>query len=220
MEDFKKFQDSEKHKVEIVKFYTDNNSYYPLFNKWLYELDFIAYDKTSYFMSGLMYCLNLFGNEQKNQTSELKLYRGMRLDIITLLPYKNCEGKLIVFASFTSTSIDLSPAKDFSFRNKSTEYRKNRGIYSVIFYINFNLKSNWFPNGIDVHGLSLYDYEKEILFQPFTFFKITKVDIDFDNNTADINLEVIGRKEVLEEKVKEGKIITYNEKEGIMEIVN
>ena len=220
LEDFKKFQDSEKHKVEIVKFYTDNNSYYPLFNKWLYELDFIAYDKTSYFMSGLMYCLNLFGNEQKNQTSELKLYRGMRLDIITLLPYKNCEGKLIVFASFTSTSIDLAPAKDFSFRNKSTEYRKNMGIYSVIFYINFNLKSNWFPNGIDVHGLSLYGYEKEILFQPFTFFKITKVDIDFDNNTADINLEVIGRKEVLEEKVKEGKMITYNEKEGIMEIVN
>ena len=90
----------------------------------------------------------------------------------------------------------------------------------MIFYINFNLKSNWFPNGIDVHGLSLYGYEKEILFQPFTFFKITKVDIDFDNNTADINLEVIGRKEVLEEKVKEGKMITYNEKEGIMEIVN
>ena len=221
LNDFKKFQETERNKTEIIKLYTDNDDYYPLFNKWLYELDFIAYEKTSYFLSGLMYCLNLFGNEQKNQTTEIILYRGMRLNIINLLPYRNCVGKLIVFPSFTSTTIELMTAKDFSKRESSSpEDRKNHRIYSVIFYISFNLKSNWFPNGIDVHDLSYYDDEKEILFQPFTFFKITKVDIDFDINIADIYLEVIGRKEVLEEKVKDGKMITYNIKEGVMEIVN
>ena len=97
--------------------------------------------------------------------------------------------------------------------------RKSKKIFSVIFYISFDLKSNWFPNGIDVHGISSFTNEEEILFQPFTFFKITKVDINFDKNIADIDLEVIGRKEILENKIKNNKMIIYNMNEGIMEIV-
>ena len=58
----------------------------------------------------------------------------------------------------------------------------------MIFYINFDLKSNWIPNGIDVQDISCYG-EEEILFQPFTFFKITKVDINFDKNTFKISIK-------------------------------
>ena len=194
-----------------------------MFNKCLYQFDFIAYEKTSYFLSGIMYSLDLFGDQQKNKTSKKKIYRGMRLNIINLLPYKNNVGKIIVFPSFTSTSMNLEVCKDFSGRkddsDESVEDRKSKKIFSVIFYISFDLKSNWFPNGIDVHGISGYGYEEEILFQPFTFFKITKVDINFDKNIADIDLEVIGRKEILENKIKNNKMIIYNMNEGIMEIV-
>ena len=220
LESFELFKEIEQNKEKIVQLYTNENEYYPVFNKWLYQLDSMAYEKTSYFLSGIMYSLNLFGNEQKNQTCEMKLYRGMRLDIINLLPYKNCEGKIIVFPSFTSTTYDLGIAEGFSKRNKPIEYRKEKKIFAVIFYIGFNLKSNWFPNGIDVHSISCYGYEKEILFQPFTFFKITKTDIDFTKNIADIYLEVIGKKEILEEKIKTGKRITYNLEQGIMEVVD
>ena len=218
---FELFKEIEQNKKEIVQLYTNEDDYYPVFNKWLYQLDSIAYEKTSYFLSNIMYSLNLFGNEQKNQTCEMKLYRGMNLDIINLLPYKNCEGKIIVFPSFTSTTFDLSIAeKNFSYRNKPVEYRKEKKIFAVIFYIGFNLKSNWFPNGIDVHSISCYEYEKEILFQPFTFFKLTKTDIDFTKNIADVYLEVIGKKEILEEKIKAGKRITYNLEQGIMEAID
>ncbi len=42
--------------------------------------------------------------------------------------------------------------------------------------------------------------------------------IDLENYTADIYLETIGKKEILEEKIKLGKEIKYNEKEKIIEI--
>ena len=219
-ESFKLFQQIEQNKKGIIQLYTNENAYYPVFNKWLYQLDFIAYQKTSYFLSGIMYSLDLFGEQQKNQAFKKKIYRGMILNLIDLLPYKNCVGKIIVFPSFTSTTINNETCERFSGRKESVEYRKSEKIFSVIFYINFDLKSNWFPNGIDVHDISDYSEEEEILFQPFTFFKILKADIDFDQNIADIDLEVIGRKEILENKIKDNKIITYNMNEGIMEIVD
>ena len=219
-ESFKLFQQIEQNKEDIVQLYTNKNAYYPVFNKWLYQLDFIAYQKTSYFLSGIMYSLDLFGDQQKNQNSKKKIYRGLRLNLIDLLPYKNCVGKIIVFPSFTSTTMNTVTCENFSRRNNSVEYRKSEKIFSVIFYISFDLKSNWFPNGIDVHTISCYGGEEEILFQPFTFFKIIKVDIDFDKNIADIDLEVIGRKEILENKIKNDKMITYNMNEGIMEIID
>lgn len=219
-ESFKLFQQIEQNKEGIVQLYTNKNAYYPVFNKWLYQLDFIAYQKTSYFLSGIMYSLDLFGDQQKNQNSKKKIYRGMRLNLIDLLPYKNCVGKIIVFPSFTSTTMNTHTCEFFSSRDDSVEYRKSEKIFSVIFHISFDLKSNWFPNGIDVHTISCYGGEEEILFQPFTFFKIIKVDIDFDKNIADIDLEVIGRKEILENKIKNDKMITYNMNEGIMEIID
>jgi hypothetical protein len=219
-ESFKLFQQIEQNKEGIVQLYTNKNAYYPVFNKWLYQLDFIAYQKTSYFLSGIMYSLDLFGDQQKNQNSKKKIYRGMRLNLIDLLPYKNCVGKIIVFPSFTSTTMNTHTCEFFSSRDDSVEYRKSKKIFSVIFHISFDLKSNWFPNGIDVHTISCYGGEEEILFQPFTFFKIIKVDIDFDKNIADIDLEVIGRKEILENKIKNDKMITYNMNEGIMEVID
>jgi len=49
---------------------------------------------------------------------------------------------------------------------------------------------------------------------------VKKVDIDTNNYTADIYLETIGKTEILEEKIKIGKSIIYNEKEKIMEVIN
>ena len=224
LESFELFQQIEENKKSIIQLYTNEDNgkkYYPMFNKWLYQFDFIAYEKTSYFLSGIMYSLDLFGDQQKNKTSKKKIYRGMRLSLMDLLPYKNNVGKIIVFPSFTSTTMNLETSERFSRRvDYSDELdRKSKKIFSVIFYISFDLKSNWFPNGIDVHGISSFTNEEEILFQPFTFFKITKVDINFDKNIADIDLEVIGRKEILENKIKNNKMIIYNMNEGIMEIV-
>ncbi len=42
--------------------------------------------------------------------------------------------------------------------------------------------------------------------------------IDTEKHTADIYLETIGKKEILEEKIKEEKSIRYNYIENIMEV--
>ena len=72
------------------------------------------------------------------------------------------------------------------------------------------------PCGINVQEESAYD-EKEILFQPFSFYFVRKIDINKENYTADIYLETIGKTEILEEKIKKGKKILYNDNSKIME---
>ena len=57
------------------------------------------------------------------------------------------------------------------------------------------------------------------MFQPFSFYKVTKVDIDIKGYKADIYLETIGKTEILEEQIKLGKKIKYNETENIMEVI-
>ena len=46
------------------------------------------------------------------------------------------------------------------------------------------------------------------------------MNIDFEKHTADIYLETIGKKEILEEKIKEDKSISYNYIDNIMEVKN
>ena len=60
--------------------------------------------------------------------------------------------------------------------------------------------------------------EKEFLYQPFSFYYVRDVQIDYDNFSADIYLETIGKKEILEEKIKFKKEIEYNKNENIMQI--
>ena len=47
-----------------------------------------------------------------------------------------------------------------------------------------------------------------------------KVNIDIKNYIADIYLETVGKKEILEEKIKKGKSIEYNKNAQIMEVKN
>ncbi len=63
-----------------------------------------------------------------------------------------------------------------------------------------------------------YKIEKEYLFQPFSFYRVTKVDLDVKGHKADICLETVGKKEILEEQIKNGKKIKYNESKNIMEV--
>ena len=77
----------------------------------------------------------------------------------------------------------------------------------------------WKSNGIDIHDISKYKGEKEILFLPFSFFLITKVNIEFVQKNAEIHLETIEKKDILEEAIKSGNRVKYNEDKKIMESV-
>lgn len=162
--------------------------------------------------------MNLYGKQQHTwEDKESILYRGVKLSYLDLLPYEKNLGNIISFPNFTSSSSDLSIAEGFSNRNSSAQSRKNSNMFSVILKISNKYKSGWIPMAINVSNISEYPHEEERIFQPFTFYKVNKVDINIDKYIADIDLETIGRKVILEEELKKGKKLRYNLKEGIME---
>ena len=68
----------------------------------------------------------------------------------------------------------------------------------------------------DLKDLAQYPDEEEYILLPFTFLILRKINIDSKNYTVDIDLEIVGKLEILETYIKDGKIIQYNEKEHIM----
>ena len=91
-----------------------------------------------------------------------------------------------------------------------------------MFHITNLYKKDWIPNCIKVDNNSLNEEvnDDEYLFQAFSFYRIKKAEVDYKNYKADIFMETIGKKEILEDKKRLGKEIKYNEKENIMEIVS
>ena len=166
-----------------------------------------------------MYYLNVYAKQEGKyyESDKTILYRGCKLFYSDILLYERAKGKIIILSPFTSTSPELHIAELFSGRKDSQKRYKCLLKFSVIFLIKHNFKKDWISNGIIVSD-SIYKNEDEILFQPFSFFYVKDVKIDLKNYKADIYLETVGKKEILEEKIKYGKEIKYNEYEKIMEV--
>ena len=133
---------------------------------------------------------------------------------------KDQKEKIILLSAFTSTSQDEALAKRWAGRDKTKALYKTNLKFSVVFIIRNFCNKNWISNGIDVMKESEYKSEKEILYQPFSFYYVRDVQIDNKNYLADIYLDTIGKTEILEEKIKEGKNIEFNPKLKIMQVQN
>jgi len=143
----------------------------------------------------------------------------VKIQYSNILLYERAKGKIIILSSLTSTSPEENIAESFSGRKDSQSIYKYSQKFSVIFLIKNNFKKDWISNGIIVSDPDpKYKNEEEILFQPFSFFYVKDVKIDLKNYKEDIYLETVGKKEILEEKIKFGKEINYNEHEKIMEV--
>ena len=105
----------------------------------------------------------------------------------------------------------------FSGRNKSKEIFQNSQKFSVIYKIINHIFPNSIPCGINIQNESVYQ-EKEILFQPFSFYYVKNVKFDYENYLADIELETIVKKEILEEKIRIGKKVIYDKKNNLVRI--
>ena len=204
----------------IINEYTKNTFYGDL-NRWLMKGRKIYYEPVAYFTSRLMYSLNSYANKHKKfcEENEKILHRGAKLYYSCLLPYERAIGKVILFSAFTSSSESNDVAKNWAKRGKEEELFKKSSRFSVIFHIINNYKNKqWISNSINIQGEAKYKNEKEFLFQPFSFYKVKEVKIEIKNYTADITLETIGKTEILEEKIKNGKEIKYDEIENIMKV--
>ena len=162
-----------------------------------------------------MYSLNNYAIQNKmyynlDNLDKTEVYGGMRIPYSDILAYVRAKGKIIVLSSFISAS------SRYQFANEKSLSEKNKK-FIAFFIIKNNFKENWISNGINIANES-YKKEKEILYQPFSFYYVRDVLIDLNNYKADIYLETIGKKEILEEKIRFGKEIKYNEQENIMEV--
>jgi hypothetical protein len=205
----------------IIKEYTKNTFYGDL-NKWLMNSKLNFYAPVAYFTSRLMYSLNSYakGNNMYCKEDKKNIYRGIKIPFSCLLPYIRADKKIILLSSFTSTSEDEQVAKNWAGRKDPRKLYENSLKFSVVYYIINRYKNNWIPNGINVQKEAQYKKEKEYLYQPFSFYFVRDVQIDYVNYQADIYLETIGKTEILEEQIKKGKEIEYNQKENIMQIKN
>ena len=211
-------KDAEVLNKLIIREYT-NNSFYGDLNKWLMNSKFNSYDTIAYFTARLMYSLNTYGETNQMYYNEPKeVLRGIKIPYSSLLPYKRAEGKIILLSSFTSTSQNQKSARRFSGRNKAEEQYKNNKLFSVIYIIKNCCQKDWISNGINIMNESFFKKEREILYQPFSFYFVRSVEIDLDHYTADIYLETIGKMEILEEELKVGKDIEYNPNKRMMQV--
>ena len=204
----------------IIKEYTKNTFYGDL-NRWLMKGKMKYYEPVAYFTSRLMYSLNNYATKKEKFCNyEKELHRGAKLYYSCLLPYKRAVGEKILLSAFTSTSESDEVAKKWAGRGNEETIYKNTSRFSVVFHIkNIYPSNDWIPNVINIQKDSQYKKEKEFLFQPFSFYKVTEVVIDEKKYSAEIFLETIGKIDILEEKIKIGKKVNYNENKNIMEAI-
>ena len=119
----------------IIKEYTKDDFFGDM-NKWLLSLDRKYYVTIAYFTARLSYCLNQYGKVSKkylNKNNKI-IFRGAQFPLLSILPYKRAEHKVIVFSSFTSTSIEKEVCDYYSKRGTYTPTGE-RKTFSVFFYI-------------------------------------------------------------------------------------
>ena len=202
----------------IIKEYTKNTFYGDL-NKWLMN-KMNDYEPIAYFTARLMYSLNKYAKKNHKYCTEDKkeVHRGVKMTYSDLLPYVRAKGKIILLSGFTSTSQNEEFAKRWAERGNTQALYKANLRFSVVFKITNFCNKDWISNGIDVMKESQFKNEKEILYQPFSFYYVRDVRIDNKNYLADIDLDTIGKTEILEEKIREGKEIEFNPKLKIMQV--
>ena len=171
----------------IIKEYTKNTFYGDL-NKWLMNSKMNSYETVAYFTSRLMFSLNNYGfsNKMYYNSNNTYVHRGIKLPYSCLLPYERAKGKIILLSGFTSTSLDENQAKNFSGRNQTKEQYKTRLIFSVIYIITNHCEENWISNGVNIQNESVFKKEREVLYQPFSFYYVSNVKINLDDFTAEI----------------------------------
>ena len=215
LQNFENFQDDEKKIKQIINLYTlEKGSYYQDFNNWLNNLDPLAIQKTSWFIAAVIYCLNEYSKTKNKGVVEdgLKLYRGVKTNFSELLNYKRLKGELICYPSFISSSRLPEKAKNFAITSKNSQ------MFETIITINCLYKEGFLPTAVDISEASRFPQEQECLFLPYSFFRITNIEIDYEEKKAKIELDSIGKKEIFETKLKEGFKLDYNEG-GFMEVV-
>ena len=150
--------------------YTKESFYYKYLNKFLREGNFDAFRMLSSHIAKFIFKLYDYRENNYYKQKCSFLYRKMYIYQKEINLYKQSIGRVICYPSFTSTSKGKNNFTPF-------QYDKNTELVLLIIETN-NTKS-----AISISEFSEFQKEEEYLFVPFSFFKITKVELKKGNNS-------------------------------------
>ena len=206
-----------KNYEKVITCYLKDFNFSQFLNSLLMKKDLSIYSKISYFAGNLMHCIVEYGKkEYRGIDSGLTLYKGIELNIVDLLEYLNNKNNKITFPYFFTMTDKKEFAEITSKRNKFDNKRKAKELYSVIMKIKYLYDDGYEPCIYNLKDLCQYPDEEEYILLPFTFLKLENIAIDYKALTADLELEVIGKMDILEKDIKKGKSIEFDEENVIM----
>jgi hypothetical protein len=209
-----------KSNEEFIFNYLKSENVSNLVNQTLKRKEKTEFEQISYFVGNLMYRIVEYGwKGKKGINSGTKLYKGMQIDTINLFEFIKNENMVISFSNFMTITSKKELAELNSERNIPLYSRKNKNLFSVMITINFLYDEGFTPSIFNLSELISYPDEEEFIVLPFTFFHLVKVKIDESKMNVDIEMTVIGKFGFLEERVRMGKKLYFNEKKFIMESV-
>ena len=215
---FQNFQEITQNNYEkIIITYLKDDNLSKILNSELMKKDMSVYSKIGYFVGNLMFSLVEYGNKNKKAVNKTTIfYKGMQLNIVDLLEFLKNSNYIITFPYFLSLKNKKEFAEIISKRNISDKERKEKEFYSVIITITYLYDDEYEPSVFNLKDLAQYPDEEEYILLPFTFLELNKINIDSNKFIADIELDIIGKKEILEDKIKDSKTVEYDTKKKIM----
>ena len=206
-----------KNYEKIIICYLKDENFSKTLNLLLLKKDIQIYKKIGYFAGNLMHSFVEYGKKAKKAVdSSMIFYRGIVLNIVDLLEFLKNRGLKIAFPNFVSLVNDKDFAENASERKLSEKERKDKKLYSVIMKINYVYGDGYEPSVFNIKDLSQNSDEQEFILLPFTFLKLKSIKIDSSKNIADFELDIIGKKEILENKIKKSKTIEFDNNQNII----
>lgn len=200
--------------TQIIKEYIKHDNFSRYLNKLLMEKDPKIYNNIAYFVGNLMNCIVEYGKNEKKGIDHGKIfYKGLQLNIVEVLEFLKNINLLITFPYFLTMTTKINYAELSSKRKNN---KKDNNLFSVIMKIEYLHDEGYEPSAFDLSDLSQYPDEEDYYLLPFTFLYLKNIAFDLENLNADINLEIIGKSEVLEKEIKKGHKIEFNNNEHII----
>jgi len=229
----------------LIKLYIgEKEKFYIYINKWLMTLNNNIYKKISPIVGKIINVLynniaekSQMLNNKKNITlyrggffSKIKLkiretitlYRGFSIKKTDIFLYKACEGDIICYPSFMSFSTDKDAAKRFAKDDNKICSDLSKKC-SCLIQLDYLIQDGCKFQAANIQAYSKYP-ESEILFPPFSFFKIEKVEFDKieHNGTKDhpfkIILKIINRDFYLDQAILDGEEFDYDKKNNMWKL--
>ena len=241
---FYNFKLEKKTKDEFLKSLIDFKDIYAksIFEKIVFKSDFIndinelllsknseLLKRLSYFIGGYMLALNKCGNtldcEYKQNT---ELYQRRKMGYKELMKLQENINQIICFKTFLC---DIAPSGHIhgeiyrGFINGKTFLHNfylnlvdKNIMYDCKITINHIFQDNWKTNCFSVFSKDIISFPQKI-FNLFSFFRVKEVKIDQNDKSAQIVLDTIGKKEILEYKIWNKHTVEYNNNENIIEAI-